>query len=307
MMARLSRHRRWPLAIIAPACLLLLSSCGTDSSFLHPEGIVAAAQKRWFFDIIICMMIVVLPVFVLVPLFAWRYRRQNTKMPYRPHWDFSWPLEIAIWGIPVIIVAVLSALVIGEETRFDPYSPIPGTTNPLKVDVIALNWKWLFIYPDQHVATVGRLVIPAGRAINFQLTSDATMQSFFIPSLGSQIYAMAGMVTRLHLMARRPATLLGENTQFNGDGFTKDSFTVSVLSPQDFAAWTQAVQSQGSELDDAAYRKIARDNTTAETNAAFGVPPGGTLSFSSIRPNLFTAIVKKYTDLPQQVIAANPP
>ena len=275
--------------------VLLAGGCARDgTTFLHPHGPVADAQRHWLFEIIGCMAVVVVPVFILVPAYAWRFRRRNLKADYRPEWSFSWPLEFVIWRVPIAIVAVLAYVVIDRETRFDPYTEIPPSQKPLEVQVVGLNWKWLFIYPDQHVAAVGMLALPQGRPISFRLTSDATIQSFFIPALGSQIYAMAGMVTRLHLLADRPGTLLGENTQFNGTGFQKDSFTVSVMSPGAFAAWSDAQRLSGRSLDDAAYRTLSKDGSLAAARSAFGVQPGGLLTFGTVAPDLFRAVVAKY-------------
>ena len=240
----------WFRTRVLPLLPLFLAGCAEDgASVLHPHGAVAAAQRNWLFEITALMGIVVLPVLVLVPLFAWRYRHGNKKATYRPDWAFSWPLEFMIWGIPVVIVAVMSYIIIADETRFDPYAAIKPGEAPLEVQVIALDWKWLFLYPQQGIATVGTLALPAGRPVSFHLTSDATMQSFFIPALGGQIYAMAGMVTRLHLIADAPATLLGENTQYNGNGFMKEKFTVAVMSPADFASWSARMRNSGRTLD----------------------------------------------------------
>ncbi len=281
--------------LTALALVLLAGGCGRDGiTFLHPHGPVAAIQRHWLFEIIGWMAIVVVPVFILVPAFAWRYRRRNTKADYRPDWSFSWPLEFVIWGILIAIVAALAYIIIEHETRFNPYTELASSQKPLEVQVVGLNWKWLFIYPEQHIATVGVLALPQGRPISFSMTSDATIQSFFIPALGSQIYAMAGMVTKLRLLADRPGELLGENTQFNGTGFMKDSFTVSVMSPAAFAAWLDGQRANGRSLDDAAYRKLSKDGSMAAAKSNFAVQPDGLLSFGTVAPDLFRSVVAKY-------------
>ncbi len=274
---------------------LVLSGCGENGiSFMFPFGTVAAHQRVWFFWVVGLVAIVVLPTFVLVPGFAWRYRRTNKKAAYRPDWAFSWPLEFAIWGIPCLIVGALAFLIISQETRFDPYAAIPSDQSPLEVQVVDLNWKWLFIYPEQHIATVGQLVIPQGRTVSFRLTSDATMQSFFIPALGSQIYAMAGMVTQLHLRADKPGTLLGENTQFNGTGFSGDKFTVSVVSPDAFASWVAATGKDGPTLGADSYRTLQSDRSVTRDGADFHLPPSGAQAYASVQPGLFDSVVSKY-------------
>ena len=274
---------------------LVLSGCGENGiSFMFPFGTVAAHQRAWFFWIVGLVAIVVLPTFVLVPGFAWRYRRTNKKAAYRPDWAFSWPLEFAIWGIPCVIVGALAFLIISQETRFDPYAAIPSDQSPLEVQVVALNWKWLFIYPEQHIATVGQLVMPQGRTVSFRLTSDATMQSFFIPALGSQIYAMAGMVTQLHLRADKTGTLLGENTQFNGTGFSGDKFTVSVVLPDAFASWVAATGKDGPTLGADSYHTLQSDRSVTRDGADFHLPPSGAQAYASVQPGLFDSVVSKY-------------
>ena len=157
-----------------------------------------------------------------------------------------------------------------------------------------MNWTWLFIYPEQHIAMVGQLVIPQGRTVSFRLTSDATMQSFFIPALGSQIYAMASMVTRLHLRADRTGTLLGENTQFNGTGFSGDKFKVDVVPPERFAEWVAGTGRGSTTLGADAYGTLAHDRSVTRGGADFHLPPSGVQTFAGVQPGLFEAIVAKY-------------
>jgi cytochrome o ubiquinol oxidase subunit 2 len=242
------------------------------------------------------MTIVVIPVFVLVPLFAWRYRRKNPRAQYRPHWAFSGPLEIAIWGIPVAVVGVLAYLVVTRETLLDPYAALPSEKPALEVQVIGLNWKWLFIYPEQHIATVGVVAFAAERPVHFMLTSDTVMQSFFIPALGSPIYAMAGMVTQLNLASTKPGTVEGENTQFNGEGFQHQHFAAIAMTAQDFQNWVEKVRSQGAPLDDGAYRQLSEAGTAEAANASVGGDRTTTSIryFSRVAPDFFDKVVDKY-------------
>ena len=276
--------------------MLPLAGCGISHgiSFLAPYGVIASEQRIWFLEVLALVAIVVLPTFFLIPGFAWHFRRRNKAATYRPDWSFSWPLEIAVWGIPCIIVGVLTWIIITEETKADPFAAIPSATAPLQVQVVALNWKWLFIYPDQHIATVGQLIIPQGRPVSFRLTSDATMQSFFIPALGSQIYAMAGMVTQLHLRADKQGTLLGENTQFNGTGFSGDKFAVQVVSPAAFAAWVASTGRNGATLGESTYETLLHNDSVTLDGADFKLPPSAARSFASVQPGLFDMIVSKY-------------
>jgi cytochrome o ubiquinol oxidase subunit II len=286
-------------AALSGLCLLLacgLMGCSRNSTFLDPQGPVAAAQRQLFFDVIGWMMIVVVPVFVLVPLFAWRYRRKNSAAPYRPQWSFSLPLEFAVWGIPIAIVAILGSLIWSRATPLDPYVALPSENPPLDIQVVGLDWKWLFIYPEQHIATVGIAAFPADRPVHLSLTSDTVMQSFFIPALGSQIYAMAGMVTQLNLSANATGNFDGKNTQFNGDGFQKQRFTASAMEPQAFLKWVAMVRSQGKPLDDEAYRRLSAAGTAEMAQRRLGMTgmPPSILYFSTVGPTFFDNIVSKY-------------
>lgn len=284
---------RWLLVV----SVALLAGCTPDNlTFLDPQGPVAAAQRWHLFVIVALLMIVVLPVLALTPIIAWRYRRRNESARYAPKWDFAWPLEIAIWGVPIAVVAVLAVLLWRNTQALNPYQPLQADARPLRVQVVGLDWKWLFIYPEQGIATVGVLGFPADRPLAFELTTDTVMQSFFIPSLGSQIYAMAGMVTRLHLEASGPGRFHGLNTQYNGKGFHKQKFTAIGMKPEDFDAWVETVKAGGLTLDDDAYAKLARRSTLETAREALGADgmPAGVLYFKQAPPQLFAEIVAKY-------------
>jgi cytochrome o ubiquinol oxidase subunit II len=272
------------------------------SSFLHPYGPIAAAQRHLFLEVIGWMMIVVVPAFVLTPLFAWHYRRKNTGAKYTPQWDFSWLLELLIWGVPMAIVGVLAFLIWTKATALDPYAALPSSKPPLEIQVVGLDWKWLFIYPEQHIATVGMVAFPDDRPLRFSLTSDTVMQSFFIPALGSQIYAMAGMITKLNLIADRPGQLRGENTQFNGMGFQNQKFTASAMTPQNFANWVEGVRSAGRPLDAVTYHRLSQRSTTEAARAELGTDrmPASVIYFSPVGPYFFDDIVNKYRLAPSR-------
>ena len=225
------------LSVLLLSAVALAGCSPTTTTFLDPYGPVAAAQRQLFFEVIGWMMIVIVPVFVLVPLFAWRYRRKNTAAQYQPNWGFPWPMEFAVWGVPVVIVAILAVLIVPGKRASIPTRRCRRSEPPLEVQVVGLDWKWLFIYPEQQIATVGMVGLPPGRPVRFRLTSDTVMQSFFIPALGSQIYAMAGMVTQLNLKADRTGQASAENTQFNGMGFQKQQFTAAAMTPRTFRRW----------------------------------------------------------------------
>lgn len=278
---------------MAPA-LLIAGSGSAHASFLAPAGPIAAQEGNLFYWVIGLMMVVLIPVFVLVPWFAWRYRRTNTSSAYRPRWDFSWPLEFLIWGVPVLILLGVAILIWPNTVRLDPYKPVDGT-EPIEVQVVGLDWKWLFIYPELNIATVKEMAFPVDRQVHFELTTDTVMQSFFIPSLGSQIYAMAGMVTQLHLKADHAGTFKGENNQFNGMGFQDQKFAATAMSADDFKNWVQKVRELGRPLDEGSYKTL-EERTTAKAP----------IYFSSVEPGLFRKIVQKYAPDNRQRLASEP-
>ncbi len=264
--------------------VLAVAGCSpAGRGFLDPKGLVAAEDRHLFVIVVLLMLIVVVPVIVLTPFFAWRYRRRNGQAVYRPNWDFSWTLEILIWGGPALIVAVLGVMLWTETHQLDPYRALSSDQAPLEVQVVGLDWKWLFIYPDDHIATVNELAIPENRPIHLSITSDTVMQSLMIPQLAGQIYAMAGMKTQLNLIARESGTFTGENTQYNGTGFHKQRFKTIALSARDFEDWLKQVRASGQALDDAAYRQLSLKSTMAQP-----------LLFSSVDDGLFAGIVGKY-------------
>lgn len=254
------------------------------------------AQRHHFIAVILMLLIVVLPVLVLTPWFAWRYRYRNAATPYRPHWSFSWPLEIAIWGIPFAVVIVLAVWLWQSAKALDPYAPLRSAAPPLRVEVIGYDWKWLFIYPQLKIASIGEFAFPADRPLAIDLTSNTVMQSFFIPALGSQIYAMAGMTTHLHLQANGPGSFMGENTQYNGDGFARQNFVARAMMPGDFAAWSELVRHHGIPLTAAAYSAIRERSTVAQTRKALnaGDLPNGVIFFTGVSPHLFHNVVQSF-------------
>lgn len=263
-------------------------------SFLDPQGPIALIQQRHFYEVLaVLVLFVAVPIFIVTPWFAWRYRYGATRSRYSPQWDYYRPLEIASWGGPVVIVAVLGFILWRDTHAIDPYRPLVSAQPPLRIQVIGYDWKWLFIYPEQRIATVGVLTVPSGRALALQLTSATVMQSLFIPALGSQIYAMGGMVTQLHLEASRPGRFLGENTMFSGRGFQQQQFTAVALTPQGFAAWVREVRRTGTPLDEHALQALAERGSHADLAHAL---PGakradGAVYLTDVTPGLFRAVV----------------
>ena len=261
------------LRFLVPCACLALPGCGVfDRGFLSPAGPVAGAIRSEFVLVCLIMLFVVGPVLILVPLIAWHYRLSNSKSAYRPQWGFNWPLEGFIWIPPVLIVVVLAVFLWRDTHRLDPYRPLPGA--PLEVQVVAMDWKWLFIYPGEGVATVNRLVVPAGQPVHLSLTSATVMQSILMPRLAGQIYAMAGMRTQLNFAADAPGRYLGENVQFNGMGFQDQKFTVDALDAAGFAQWLAQARAQPNRLDQAEYQVLSRRSVLPAPLAFGAVDPG---------------------------------
>jgi cytochrome o ubiquinol oxidase subunit 2 len=239
------------------------------------------------------MVFVAIPVFVLTAGFLWRYRFHAKSSRYMPNWKESGFLEIASWAGPVVIVAVLAIMVWRDTQALDPYKPLAADQRALRVQVIGYEWKWLFIYPDEGIASIGMLALPVGRPMAMQLTSATVMQSLHIPALGSQIYAMGGMVTQLHLQADRPGQSLGENNMYNGDGFHQQHFTAVAMTPERFDAWAADVRANGIALNAQSLGAIARPGTHAELRAALSSTgaPDGHLYFNGATPAMFPAVV----------------
>jgi cytochrome o ubiquinol oxidase subunit 2 len=256
-------------------CLpLVAAQVGASDGFLYPAGPVATALRDHFVFILLVMAIVIVPLLVALPWALWRYRIGNKNAAYRPDWEFSWPLELLVWGLPVVIVSVLGWKLWEQSFQLDPYRPLPGNQEPLVVQVVGLDWKWLFIYPEQGVAAANELVFVAGRPVRFRLTSDTVMQSFMIPRLGGQIYTMAGMITELNLLASEPGEFRGLNTQYNGMGYARQKFLARAVSQKDFDAWTASLRRSRPPLNDAAWALLAQPSVMPAPQFFGSVPQG---------------------------------
>jgi cytochrome o ubiquinol oxidase subunit 2 len=255
-----------------------LASCG--EGVLAPEGPVARAELTILLDATAIMLAVILPVIVLTLAFAWWFRSGNARARYLPDWEYSGRIEVIVWAIPALVVTFLGGIAWISAHELDPPRPLSATVRPLEIDVVALDWKWLFIYPDSGVASVNRLVIPSGRPVHFRLTSSGVMNSFFVPRLGSQIYTMAGMVTQLNLMADRPGIYPGISAQFSGDGFSDMRFDVVAVTPPTFETWVRNTKGGRSALDPASYASLARPAAVAHP-----------VVFASVSTGLFDGIV----------------
>ena len=270
------------------------ASAPLQQSFLQPMGPVSEEQSNHLLRVVAITMVVILPVLIGVPLILWRYRYSAPRGEYAPEWEFSKKLEWALWGVPVLVVVILAGWLWYSTEKLDPYDPVGP--EPLQVQAIGLDWKWLFIYPEKGIATVDELAIPVGRPVELTLTTDTVMQSLLIAPLTGQIYAMPGMTTKLNFAASRPGTAEGENTQFNGRGFGRQKFTVRALDAADFNRW-QAAAAGAPVLDEASYAILRRQSVLAEARGDLGLRgSSGRITLSLGRPDVFETIVAKYHD-----------
>ncbi len=234
-----------------------LGGCSTILLF-DPKGPIGEAERFVILAGIVLMAIVVIPVFIMAFWFPLKYKASNTASTYLPKWNYSAKIDLVMWAVPIAIVTVLSILAWTRTHSLDPYKPIPSAAKPITIEAISLEWKWLFIYPDENIATVNQITFPVNVPLSFRLTSDNVMTSFFIPQLGSQIYAMAGMQTRLHLLADKPGTYAGQNNQLSGRGYADMHFQAQAVSREEFQAWVQKIRQSKELLDLDRYEQLAR-------------------------------------------------
>jgi cytochrome o ubiquinol oxidase subunit 2 len=256
-----------------------LALAGCAGGVLDPVGPVGADDSKIFIDALLIMLAIVIPTILLAFWMAWRYRASNTRAEYLPYWSYSGRIEAVVWAIPILTIMFIGGVIWIGSYRLDPFKPLPSKSPALEVQVVALDWKWLFIYPEQGIATVNQLVVPTGSPVHFSITSSSVFNVFFVPRLGSMIYAMPGMVSQLYLQADRPALMFGQSSHFSGDGFSDMQFQVRSVAPAEFASWAQTVRSAGPVLDPVAYADLSRQSQT--------VTP---FTYSGVDPHLFHAI-----------------
>ncbi len=240
---------------------------------LNPKGIVAQDERDLIIFTVILGVFVLLPVFAMTFWIAWKYRESNTKAKYRPDWDHNIVAETLWWGIPTAIIVVLSIVTWTTSHSLDPHKPLSNTA-PLKIQVVALDWKWLFIYPEQRVASVNYVQFPVDQPVQFEITSNGPMNSFWIPQLGSQIYAMAGMSTHLNLEANTIGDYRGSSANLSGDGFAGMTFTARASSTTEFDAWVAGTQSASSVLDMSSFKILAKPSQNNPATTYASVAPG---------------------------------
>lgn len=246
------------LLLLVIITLLVSYVIRIDMPVLTPKGEVGLKQRDLLVISTLLMLVVVIPVFVLTFYIVWKYREKNHKATYAPDWAHSNLAEVIWWGVPFIIIIILGAMNWVSSHKLDPYRPLESDVKPITVQVVALDWKWLFIYPEEGVAAINFMQVPVDTPINFQITADAPMNSFWIPELGGQIFAMPGMKTELHLIANQMGSYRGVSANLSGKGFSGMTFTVKAATKDDFQAWVASVKNSGDPLNKESYRAIAK-------------------------------------------------
>jgi cytochrome o ubiquinol oxidase subunit 2 len=269
---------RYGLLAVLLTVVMMLGGC--TEGVLDPKGPIALAERQILFNALGIMLAIVIPVILATLGFAFWFRASNERARYRPDFTYSGRLELLVWSIPGMTVLLVGGVAWIGAHDLDPGKPISSTVKPVNVQVISLDWKWLFIYPEEGIASVNKLVVPVGTPISFELTSSSVMNSFFVPQLGSQIYTMSGMATRLHLQADHPGTYPGISAMFSGDGFPDMHFTVDAVTDDRFAQWVRQARETGSALDKQAYTDL--------TKPSKAVAP---FTYRDVAPDLFGSIV----------------
>src|SRR5882672_8229502 len=265
------RYRLLAVVLIGAATL-----GGCTEGVLDPKGPIALAERQILLNALGIMLAIVIPVILVTLGVAFWFRASNERARYRPNFAYSGRLELLVWSIPAMTVLLVGGVAWIGAHELDPRKPIASGVEPIRVQVVSLDWKWLFIYPDQGIASVNHLTVPVGTPVSFELTSSGVMNSFFVPQLGSQIYTMAGMVTRLNLQADHPGTYRGLSANYSGAGFSGMRFRVDAVPAEDFAKWVDAARGAGPVLDAQAYAELAKPSKAV-------VP----FNYRSVAPDLF--------------------
>jgi cytochrome o ubiquinol oxidase subunit 2 len=260
--------------------LISLAACQT--AVLSPAGPVGEANRIVLLDSLAIMLAIVVPTIAAILAFAFWFRASNTRARYLPEWAYSGRLELIVWSIPALVIFFLGGIAWISSHLLDPAEPLRSKAEPLEVQVVSLDWKWLFIYPQQNVASINYMVVPTGVPLNLRITSASVFNVFFVPRLGTMIYAMYGMTTRLNLQADQPGVYPGLSAHFSGDGFPGMAFDLNAVSPEEFTQWAAATRSSGPVLDEAAYRELLRQSQN--------VSP---YTYRSVQTGLFDDIVEQ--------------
>ncbi len=252
---------------------------------LTPQGPIGQKERNLILLAVGLSLIVVIPVYVMLVSFAWKYRASNKNARYDPKFDHSRLVESIWWGVPLIIISILAVATWKSSNELDPFKPLASNVKPMTVQVVALQWKWLFIYPQQNFASVNLAEFPVNVPIDFEITADAPMNSFWIPKLGGQIYAMSGMSTHLHLMANRAGDYRGSSANISGEGFASMKFIARASSSGDFDNWVRQAQQSNSTLSLRSYTELAKPSKN-----------GAVVYYSSVQNGLYNSIVTKFFD-----------
>lgn len=273
------------LVIIALIVLAILYINTHNIAVLNPKGMIGVKERRLLIDTSLLMLIVVIPAILLTLIFAWKYRATNEKATFRPEWGHSNLAEVLWWGIPSVIIVFLAIMTYESSHALNPFKPIVNGKKPVKIQAVALEWKWLFIYPEEGIAALNFVQFPIDRPLNFEITADAPMNSFWIPQIGGQIYAMPAMRTKLHLIANEVGDFRGASSNFSGKGFAGMHFVARASTEEDYERWVESVRSS------------ARPLTFKEYNHEL-VPQSSYVPaemYSLAQPDLFDSIIMKYT------------
>ena len=293
--------RQTLLAVLSLCAMaVLLTGCGGDLVLFNSKGQIGIEQRDLIIIAFALMLLVVIPAIVMTLWFGWKYRSSNTAAEYLPDWSHSTKIEIVVWGVPCLIIGALAYLTYVTSHSLDPYKKIESSKPGIDIQVIAEPFKWVFIYPEANIATVNEVYIPENTPVTFHITSDFTMNSFFIPQLGGQVYAMAGMKTQLNLIANEQGVFDGISANYAGHGFSKMRFKTHAVSDSDYTAWIQKVKTANTTvLDQAAIKRLTGYalQGVAEAKQAghhSDETPDPVEYFSSVEPDLFQKVVNKY-------------
>lgn len=272
------------LILLGAGALVALFVSTHNIPVLDPKGAIASKERELLSTASLLMLIVVIPVFIITLVFAWKYRASNGKAKHMPDWEHNYIAECCWWGVPIVIIVILAIITWKSSHELSPFKPLENGKKPIAIQVVALDWKWLFIYPDQGIATVNFVQFPEQTPVDFEITSDAPMNSFWIPQLGGQIYAMPAMRTKLHLIANEIGSYRGSSANISGKGFAGMVFTAKASSEGDFNRWVQSVRRSSKRLTLEEYHRLMQPS---EYNPV--------TSYVLDQRDLFDRIIMKYS------------
>ncbi|HEX5394877.1 MAG TPA: ubiquinol oxidase subunit II [Candidatus Saccharimonadales bacterium] len=287
----MSRNTKLALAVILALAAVILGIhylTRVNLPLLFPDGSIGRQERNLIYLAAGLSLIVVIPVYFMLGFFAWKYRESNKNAKYDPDFDHSRLIESIWWGVPLAIITILAVVTWNSSHTLDPYKPIASQQKTLNIQVVAMEWRWLFIYPQQNIATMNLVQFPQKTPVQFDITADAPMNSFWIPQLGGQIYAMSGMATKMHLIADKTGSYQGYSANISGKGFADMSFTANSVTQSDFDKWVGFVRQYRQGLDFNSYQQLAKPTIDS-----------GTQYYSDVSPELFHQVVDKYNHISQ--------